>query len=164
MIKVWHCRDTKTIFHLIQPDKPDYNGICKLKITKYDKSTQLQYFFRIAMHFFLSICIFLESQTTSPAIALEKRSCLILMNAPLIPTSSLIMKEKNVSNHCWDKSAGIKSHVNCGKKIILSFFQLFHTFISALLVLEKERECYTIEYLVQLSNFFQLKCTFSKPL
>lgn len=86
------------------------------------------------------------------------------MNTALIPSSSLIMKEKNVSDHCWDKSAGIKSHMNCGKKIILSFFRPFHTFISALLVLEKERECYTIEYLVQLSNFFQLKCTFSKPL
>lgn len=54
--------------------------------------------------------------------------------------------------------------MNYDMKIILSFFRLFHTFFSTLLVLEKERECYTIEYLVQLSNFFQLKCTFSKPL
>lgn len=53
--------------------------------------------------------------------------------------------------------------MNYDMKIILSFFRLFHTLISALLVLEKERECYTIEYRVQLSNFFQLKCTLSKP-
>lgn len=50
--------------------------------------------------------------------------------------------------------------MNYDMKIILSFFRLFHTFISALLVVEKERQCYTIEYRVQLSNFFQLKCTF----
>lgn len=49
-------------------------------------------------------------------------------------------------------------------KIILSLFQLFNTFFSTLLVLEKERARCTIEYLVQLSNFLQLKCTFSKPL
>lgn len=52
------CRDTKAIFHLIQP-QPDNNGICKLKITKWDKSTQLctiQYniiIIVIAMHLFL---------------------------------------------------------------------------------------------------------------
>lgn len=45
-------------------------------------------------------------------------------------------------------------------KIILSFFSLFHTFISALLVLEKERECCTIENRLQLDNFLQLKWTF----
>lgn len=44
----------------------------------------------------------------------------------------------NVSDHCWDKSAGIKSRMKYDTKIILSFFRLFHTFISALLVLEKE--------------------------
>lgn len=70
----------------------------------------------------------------------------------------------NVSDHCWDKSAGIKSHMNYDMKIILSFFWVFNTLISALLVLETECECYTIEYLVQLKNFFQLKCTFSEPL
>lgn len=63
----------KLTSHLIQPSKPDYDGICKLKITEWDKSTQLQYFSRISIHFFsgVSIHFFLESQTRRTAVELE---------------------------------------------------------------------------------------------
>lgn len=43
------------------------------------------------------------------------------MNAALIRSSSLIVKEEMYPNHCWDKSAGVKSRVNYDMKIILSF-------------------------------------------
>lgn len=82
----------------------------------------------------------------------------------VIPLFIADYEEKNVSKQRYDKSAGTKSSMNGGENIILSFFSLFHTFISPLLVLEKERRRCTMEYLVQLGNFFQLKCTFSKPM
>ncbi len=52
--------------HLIQPSKPDYDGICKLKITEWE-STQLQYFSRISIRFFSGVSIHFFFGTSNKA-------------------------------------------------------------------------------------------------
>lgn len=149
--------------HLMQPGEPDDYKICKLEITEWNKSTQLNYFSRISTRFFFPHSIYtffvLCSRAHSSRTSIKK-----LFDFNECSSNSLFITDYeggNVSDHCWEKSAGIKRRMNYDMKIILSFSRLFHMFISTLLVSKKEREYYTMRVSGSIKQLFPSEMYFS---